>query len=291
MEENKEPPAKTEPSPDATAAELQRVRSRNKILKIATIVFSTLFVLLLCAVIFIYQKISALKDALMPPTETFQDSAFRMGEAARPGELPQAFRGLISSTQSTGGSSLTVFTNAGEYSQESGGGMNPEDGEKITRVMAKYADRPIVKDFIAELKKDPEFAAAFKEKGGNPLAMLGSIQKNKNIQGLATKFVMRSDFMPFMMEVMKDPDLQPLLNKMPAGSMGSMSQMLKMMPGASQPRGAVPARAPAKPQPEESAAPEQNAGEPVQVDDTAIKPSQPSAGTAIKKKTPPPPAD
>ena len=135
MEENKEDVKKTESSPDSVAVELKRVRSSNKIFKIAAIVSATLFVLLLGVVIFVYQKLAGLRDLLMPPTETYQDSGFRAGGEGNSGELPPAFRGLLSSTRAAGGaalsvaklngsvvdSSLTVFTNAGEYSQGSGG--------------------------------------------------------------------------------------------------------------------------------------------------------------------------
>jgi len=288
MEENKQEAPKTEPAPESEAAgELKRVRSTNKILKIATIIFSILFVLILGAALFIYQKVSAFRDLLLPPTETFQDSAFRAGEGPGAGGLPGTFGGLVSSTPSSGGSSLTVFTNAGEYAEGAVGGISAEDTERATRIIAKYQDRRIVKDFIAELKKDPAFAQALKEKGSNdPMAMIASIQKIKNVQSLMMKFITRRDFMPFMMEVMSDPDVKPLMEKMPGGGMGPMSQMLKSMPVAPRPRAAVPARAPAAPRPGESAVSEEDAEEPtpeIRVGDPRTSPEAP-----LKKKAPPP---
>ncbi len=290
MEENKEDVKKIAPPQDGeVAGELKRLRSRYKFLKIAVIVFSALFVLLLGAGIFIYQKLAGLRDMFLPPTETFQDSAFSAGEAGKPGEMLPVFRGPLSSTRAAGGSSLTVFTNSGEYSQAAAG-VGGEDSEKMARVFAKYADRPIVKDFMAELKKNPDFVKALKQNGaGGPLAMIATLQNSGNMQGMMTKFVMRRDFMPFMKEVMGDPDLQPLLNKMPMGNMGSMSQMLKMLPGAPrQPRDRVPARAPAAPRPEEYAAPDEEAAEPAELDNAAMEPARPPAGAVLKKKAPPP---
>ena len=296
MEENKEDVKKTESSPDSVAVELKRVRSSNKIFKIAAIVSATLFVLLLGVVIFVYQKLAGLRDLLMPPTETYQDSGFRAGGEGNSGELPPAFRGLLSSTRAAGGaalsvaklngsvvdSSLTVFTNAGEYSQGAGG-ITMEDSEKMTRVIARYADRPIVKDFMEELKKDPSFVKAMKQKdANNPVAMIAALQRSSNMEGLAAKFVMRRDFMPFMTEVLGDPDLQPLLKKMPMGNMGPMSQMLKMMPAAPQPGVRIPQRAPPAHQPEEYAAPDEGAEEP----DEPVRKAAP-AGTVLKKVAPP----
>jgi len=291
MDENKEDVKNPEPSPDSAAGELKRVRSSNKIFKVAAIVFSTLFVLLLGTVIFVYQKLAGLRDLLMPPTETYQDSGFRAGGEGNSGEMPPAFRGMLSSTQAQGGSSLTVFTNAGEYAQAPGG-ITAEDSEKMTRVLAKYANRPIVKDFMEELGKDPNFVKAMTQKGANdPLGMIASLRKSGNMEGLVTKFVMRRDFMPFMTEVMNDPELQPMLKKMPMGNMGPMSQMLKMMPGASRPPVRVPQRAPAAPRPEDYAAPDEEAAESEGLDGPTLQPTPPPAEKVLKKKTPPPPAD
>ncbi|HBB68077.1 MAG: hypothetical protein A2X28_05645 [Elusimicrobia bacterium GWA2_56_46] len=215
-----------------TGAELARVRSRNKILKIAAAVLSVLFLSLLGAVIFLYLKVSAFRDVLMPQTETFQDSAFGAGEEALPPGLPAPFRVSSSSVPAPDGSALTVFTNSGEYAQEEGG-ITLEDGERAAKAFSRYAERPIVKAFMAELKKDPAFVQALKEKDANaPLAMMSSIQKSKGIQVLAAKFAMRRDFIPFMMEVMNDPDLKPLLGKLPMGGAGSMAQMLRMLPAS-----------------------------------------------------------
>lgn len=294
MEENKEDVKKSEPSPDSVDAELKRIRSRYKVLKIVVIVFSALLVLVLGAGIFVYRKLADLRDMFTPPAETFQSSAFGAGGEGGFGEMPPPFRGSLSSTQAAGGSSLTVFTNAGEYSQDapaaSGGGGG---AEKMARVAAKYADRPIVKDFMAELKKDPKVMKALKEKGaGDPLSLIATLQNSGNMRGLMTKFITRRDFMPFMKEVMSDPDLQPLLNNMPGG-MGSMSQFLNMMPGGAprQSPGVVPARTPAAPRPQEYAAPDGGYAEPPGTDDAAVEPAQPPAETGLKKKAPPPPAD
>lgn len=286
MEEKREEVKSAEASKDlAAAAELARVRSSNRLFKIAAIVMSVLFVLVLCAVLFIYQKLSGFKDLLMPPSETFQDSAFRSGEDVLPGIPPEGFKRFAASTQAQGGSALTVFTNAGEYAQAAAA-ITADDAEKTARVFARYADRPIVKDFMAELKKDPDFARALREKdAGNPLSMMASLQNVKGMQGLALKFAMRKDFMPLMMEVMRDPDVKPLLGKLPMGNLGPGAQMLQMIPGASQFPAPVPAR------PEKDAVPDMDDGEPARLDGSAMQPPAPSAGAGLKKKTPPLPGE
>jgi hypothetical protein len=279
MEEKKDGAQDAGPEREAAiSAELSRMRSRNKILKSATILLSGLFILIVCAAIFIYKKVSDLKDLVMPQTETFQDSAFRVEDnglsGAPPKVLPDTFGGAVSSTQVSGGSALTVFTNAGEYSQGGGEGIGPEDGERAARVASKYADRPIVKDFMAELRKDPDFVQALRAKdANNPMAMIASIQHMKSMQTLMTKFMMRRDFIPFMAEVMNDPDMKPMLGKLPVGNMGGMMQMLKTMRD-----------------PEQSPVPPPTVDEPGTFLDPSAKRTRPVA-KALKKKVPPPPAD
>lgn len=286
MEEKTEKAANAEaPKDGAAAAELARVRSSNRLFKAAAIVLSALFALLLCVVLFMYHKFSGLKDLLLPPSGTFQDSAFRTGEEGLPGIPPEGFNRFAASTQTQGGSSLTVFTNTGEYAQASAV-ITAEDAEKTARVFARYADRPIVKEFLAELKKDPDFARALKEKDvGNPLAMLASLQKIKGMQGLVLKFAIRKDFLPLMMEFMNDPDMKPLLGKLPMGNLGPGAQMMKLTPGSAR------SPAPAMARPENDAVPDMVPDEPVRLDSSAMQRPAPSAGTGLKKKTPPLPGD
>ena len=215
---------------EAALKELSRVRSHNKTLKIAAIVLLTLFLVTITVVGLLFYKASVLRDLLLPSDDSYQGSAFSQ-EGEQP---PVAFRHVPFSTQTMGGSALTVFTNSGDYAQEEGmPGML--DGEKALRALSKYADRPIVTDFIAAAKKDPAFAKALTQVDPkNPMAAVASLQNMKSLQGLVLRFAMRKDFMPFMMEVTSDPELRPVLDKLPGGNMGQISRMLKMMPGGGQ---------------------------------------------------------
>ena len=86
------------------------------------------------------------------------------------------------------------------------------------KAINKYSDRPIVKEFLSDLKKEPEFQKAFKASGEhNPLAAMESIHKIKNMKKIMGKYVMRPDFMKLMLDVMQDPEMKPLFKMMPGG--------------------------------------------------------------------------
>lgn len=305
MEENKEefsrqsqpegvspppPPPVSQQAPSAgdIEKELIRLRSRNKILKAATIVLTTLFLLVGGAVMFIYHKVSGFRDMLMPPTETFQETAFGMDEAppssGTEGEL-------LFSTQPASGSSLAMFPGSDEYLQEqekeAGGGEAA--GAKAADALMKYADRPIVKDFIAAAKKDPAFARALKNSDPeNPLSVFSSIQNVKSVQNLAMRFAMRKDFLPLMMEVTSDPDIKPLLGRLPMGNLGGMVRKLQSMSGAAggKPRSKASTGA-------MTAAPvpgDDGSGDETDMDEPVLTPSEPRTAP-IKKNNVPPPVD
>ena len=92
------------------------------------------------------------------------------------------------------------------------------DGDKIMKAMNKYSERPIVKEFMNDLKKDPEFQKALAAKNSNnPLAVIESIHKIKNMKGIMGKYAMHPDFMKLMIDVMQDPEMKPLFKMMPGG--------------------------------------------------------------------------
>ncbi len=98
------------------------------------------------------------------------------------------------------------------------------DGEKIMKALNKYSERPIVKEFINDLKKEPEFQKALEAKDtNNPIAVISSVNKIKNMKGIVGKYAMRPDFMKLMMEIMQDPEMAPLFKMMPGGAMPNLS--------------------------------------------------------------------
>ena len=157
-----------------------------------------------------------------------------MSNYAAPTDLPIPRRGKISSSTSNARTSR-LFGSEGTVSRGDNSGMptfsmsgddaktfvenaRKIDSEKIMKALNKYSERPIVKEFMSDLKKDPEFQKALKAKGShNPIAVISSINKIKNMKGLVGKYAMRPDFMKLMMEVMQDPEMAPLFKMVPGG--------------------------------------------------------------------------
>lgn len=270
------PPAAPPPNGEL-AKELERVRGRHKILKIVTILLSAVFIVILIAAAFIYHKISRLAAAFTERQESSPQSSFSSPYGPM-GQQPQSsFAGISYSTQNP--SSLMLLTG---LNQPSGGGglgaMPPIEPQKMIKLMSKYSKRPIVKDFIAELNKDPKFRKA--TEGGDPMAMLALMQDRQTMQKMMMKFAMRPDFFPFMNEVMGDPDVAPLLAGIPGGAQAS--QMLRNRSGRQDP--SLPAVTTAT----WVGVPDSTTSGGVQLDPVPIRGTRREAPAPIKTKTPPP---
>lgn len=210
-DENKPVPV---PAEGELRAELDRVRGKNKTLKVVAASLLTLFLIISAVGFFIYRRVSATKAAI--------EQAFQGFAPVAPGyqpenRLPAAEQGVYGST-SMPASSLGLFS--GELP---GGGtmpanFNAEQGEQLAKAFNKYADRPLVKAFLADLRKDPEMAAAFSaDRKVNPLAFMAAIKNYKGMDRLALKYATKPEFMKLMMEFMNDPEMQPLMKGMPPG--------------------------------------------------------------------------
>ena len=274
MEENNVPEMNPPPPPPQEAqlrAELEKVRGGNKILKIAAIVLSALFLLLAGAAFYIYNKVSQTKAAF--------EEAFRVapmqpaGDAAGSLTMPLP-GGALSGASQMPASSLGFFS--GGLPGAAQAPLNAQQGEKIYAAMAKYENRPVVKEFIADLKKNPDVARAFaeKEKGGNPLVVVASIQRARGMDKIMAKYVTRPDFIKLMMEIMKDPAIRPLMKGAPGGLPVSQAEpATQSLPGSAADAGDAP----------------------MTLDSSAIS-ATPAAGPAIEPSAPrkgkvPPPVD
>ncbi|MDP2865446.1 MAG: hypothetical protein Q8O90_04305 [Elusimicrobiota bacterium] len=212
-EEKKAEPAQAEGD---LRAELARIRNKNRTLKIVAAILFSMFLIIAAGGYYIYRKVST---AIAPFQDAFQGFApVAAGYQPENRTLPLA-QGVYSST-SMPASTLGLFSGGlpGGSPQEA---FDPEQGERLLKAMNKYADRPIVKEFLADLKKNPEIAAAFSSpKGVNPAAFMAAMQnvRGKGMEKMMMKYAARPEFLKLMMEFMNDPELKPLLRSMPSGA-------------------------------------------------------------------------
>ncbi len=222
--------------------ELARVRNKNKTLKAVSAAFLVLFIIVSAVGFFIYRKITATKAAF---EEAFQGFTPPPPVGYHPETRPLPMEQGVYSSTDMPASSLGLIT-GGLPGEGAAANFDPAQGQKVISVMNKYADRPIVKEFIADLKKDPAMAAAFAaSKGTNPLAVLASAQNVKGLDKLMLKYSTRPEFMKLMMELMNDPDLKAFTKGLPAGR----------LPPGMPPAGPAPSPAPSRLQPRASQAP------------------------------------
>jgi len=209
-EENKADPAQPEGD---LRAELARVRGRNKTLKIVAAILFSMFLIIAAGGYYIYRKVSA---AIAPFQDAFQGfPPLTAGYQPENRTLPLG-QGVYSST-SMPASTLGLFS-GGLPGGSAGDGFDPGQGEQLLKAMNKYADRPIVKEFLADLKRNPDMAAAFAaSKDNNPIVVISLIHNAKGMDKLIMKYAARPEFLKLMMEVMNDPELKPLMKNMPAG--------------------------------------------------------------------------
>lgn len=262
-------------------AELERIRSHNKIFKTVTVVFAVIFAGLCVLGYVAWRRISRVKAVLEGVAEGFLPMA--SGFPGAGGNVPEPVR-AVSGAPFPQISGLGLLSMPADGDMPSGG-IAPgtaaaEQGKKMLQVMSKYSDRPVVKEFLADLEKDPAFARAKKEKeAGNPLAMLASMQKSTGMKDLMLKYSRRSDFMKLMMEVMQDPEMRPFMKGMPAGG-GTLPGVVPAAPAAA---------AVSRPPPQSSA--DMDGDDEITFDASAVSgPDRPAAESAAKKpiKAPPP---
>ena len=221
-EENNNIPPASGQGPDLEA-ELKRARAGNKALKIAAAVLALLFLVLAGVAFFAYRRISQARALF---EEAIQEGQ-RSGTAVLPenNAIPAALNSFFAGSSSAQVSGLGLFsgTMPGGGAESVAANMTTEDADKVAAVMEKYTQRPIWKELMADLKKDPEMARALdKGKGGNPMAMIGAFQNSKNVTGILMKYAAKPEFLKLMMELSNDRDLKPMLKKLPPGMVPGM---------------------------------------------------------------------
>lgn len=247
------------------SAELQKARSGNKILKIVAVVLAVLFLVMAGSAFYIYRKISQTKTAL---EEAFNSSPSPFPQTGQAGAMPQ--QGFAMFGGSGQGSGLGLITGVPGGQPQ----FTAEQGERLHAAMMKYSERPIVKEFIADLKKNPDMAKAFEQsKGANPLTVISSIRNAKGMEAIVAKYAYRPEFLSLLMEVMKDPEVKPLLGGIPGI-------------GGALPQAPVP-----PPAPVDSPEPSLGSGDAPMVLDPSVISGTPSEPAARPIRKAPPPVD
>jgi hypothetical protein len=190
-------------------AELARARSRSKVMTALAVSLGTILVILAGVAYIIYGKISAAKDNF---EEVFR--AMPMPEAAEQQNRMLAGQAVYSSTGMPV-SSLGMFS--GGIPAVPQLNMSKEEMERASQAVTKYTERPIMKEFMAEIKRNPEVAAAMADVkgGGNPLALIAAAQNAKGIEKLMLRYAMNPEFMRTLMEMSNDPALKPITGGVP----------------------------------------------------------------------------
>ena len=255
---------------------LDEIRGRYRLLKIVIVVFALVFVVVAVFAVLLYKKISAAKQTFEAIQQVFPAPGLvKIGQENNSGVSSP---GLFFSS-GPASSSLTVFANEGVPTPAAGVGTEDSgsmDGEKTYKALFKYADRPIVKEFIAELKKDPSFNKTLANANGdNPMKVIADVRNIKGLDKLVAKFAFRPDFMKLMMEVMSDPELKPMMHGLPQGGMPAMAQI---------PAGEAPL--PAQALEQKPAEPDSGSG--MRFDPSVINGGAQSAPASVKRKAPPP---
>ncbi|MBI4657184.1 MAG: hypothetical protein HY746_10655 [Elusimicrobia bacterium] len=179
------------------------------LLKLIAVIFGAIFVLLCVIVFMMYRNIREMKTGFDDSYET--TAAWNEIQNAMP-EIAK-----INFSTHAPGSSLTTFKDSGLMA---GPGIEKIDTDKVYKSIAKYSDRPVVREFMEDLKADPDFKKVLDARdSGDPQKIFANVGKVKNLNKILAKYIYRPDFIKLMMEVYSDPELQPMLQKFGAGAL------------------------------------------------------------------------
>jgi len=206
------PPAPAQEEQESSVrAELAKARSRSKVMTALAVSLGTILVILAGVAYVIYSKVSAAKDNF---EEVFR--AMPMPETVEQQNRMLAGQGLYPSS-GTPVSSLGMFS--GSLPSATPLGMSPEQRERVVATVTKYTERPIMKQFMEEIKRNPDVAAALADTkaGGNPMALIAAAQNARGMEKVMMKYAMNPEFMKTLMDISNDPVLKPFTGGMPGG--------------------------------------------------------------------------
>ncbi|MDD5208586.1 MAG: hypothetical protein PHV36_04320 [Elusimicrobiales bacterium] len=91
-----------------------------------------------------------------------------------------------------------------------------ERERRIAAAVAKYGSRPVVLEFMEDLKKDPCTSKVIEEeKITDMVGALSAARRAGCLDKLKVKYAFRPQFIKLMAEVMADPEVRPLLESAP----------------------------------------------------------------------------
>ncbi len=91
-----------------------------------------------------------------------------------------------------------------------------ERERQVAAAVAKYGSRPVVLEFMEDLKKDPCTAKVIEdEKITDMIGALAAARRAGCLGKLKVKYAFRPQFIKLMAEVMTDPEVRPLLENAP----------------------------------------------------------------------------
>lgn len=170
---------------------------------------------------YIVYQLQIRMNAMKKAAEQFTEMTARARQKAAPEEIPFARpeKELRRSSQAPPGRMLIKKTTFSGYPfDELSSGEIIEnaqriDRDRLARAMKKYANRPIVREIMEDLKKDPVFSKAFdKNATSNPSEVLKIFGSMGMMNKIAAKYAMRPEFLKLMMEVMSDPEMKNLFS-------------------------------------------------------------------------------
>lgn len=216
-------------SQEAMSRELERLRAGNRRLKVVAGTLAAIFVVAAAAGYMVYRKIAAVAEPMADAFQAFPAQPVP-GAASGQNALP-AIPGMPggqgvqqSGASSPGGSSLGLFSGGLPGSGTDAAGADPAvaqaNARRAMRALSKYMDRPIVKRFLADLRRDPAVAAALgNKKNVNPIALVAAVRSSRYLNSLIIKYSTDPAFIQTMTEIASDPDIRAIAGSLPPGAM------------------------------------------------------------------------
>lgn len=116
--------------------------------------------------------------------------------------------GTFSGTSFTVGSIDTIQKNAQN--------MEPQ----LQRILQKYGDRPIIKEIMADIMKNPAMKQVQARLGPNatPAAVMAAMPDPQAMMPVAQKYMARPEFISVMQEIVSDPEVVSLISQAAPGA-------------------------------------------------------------------------